>query len=208
MKHIKLFEFFNREYDGNDERDLVDFASDLRLELYDMTKPEILVGYFFSDGGRQGGHPSIIEASMLSAIENHPSDLHFVETQKISEMPEALLSIFDANDSMDGSSVSGWIIKGISNKLSSAIVSIGGIDIYGSDNPDSREAFALAGFENLFNSKDPYAFSILAVIPNANINTVYWSDNPESGGGKLQTDYWETPYRSISLDQLLGEYIE
>ena len=38
--------------------------------------------------------------------------LHFWETQELSEMPEALLAIFDANYQFDGSSVNGWIIKG------------------------------------------------------------------------------------------------
>jgi hypothetical protein len=182
MKHVKLFEAWDQE----------------------MTKSEILVG-FFADGGK-GSHPSIIDAEMKDQIESHPADLYFIETEVLSEMPEALLAIYDSNDlNAHSSSVSGWIIKGISNELAEAIISSGKTDIYGSDDPSSREAFALAGFEDLLDG-DGYAYSILAVIPNVKTNTVYWSNNPEAGGGKLGTDYWETPCRAIPLADLLAEY--
>jgi hypothetical protein len=178
MKHVKLFEAFSNQ-------------------------GKILVG-FFADGGR-GSHPAIIEEKEKTKITRHPAGLYFEETQKLSEMPEALLAIFDDGAAQKGES-SGWIIKGISNELAGAIISTGGIDIYASDNPDSREAFALAGYEDLLDSEFDYAYSILAVIPNVEINTVYWSDNPEAGGGKLGTDYWETPYIAKPLDPLLQSY--
>lgn len=179
MKHIKLFESW-------------------------MGQEKILVGYF-ADGGK-GSHPAIIKESAKNLINQHPfGSLYFYETEVLSEMPEALLAIFD--DSMQhSSSVNGWIIKGISNELANAIIASGETDIYASDNPSSREAFALAGFEDLLDGKGDYAYSILAVIPNASINTVYWSDNPEGGGGKLGTDYWETPYRATPLTRLLTQY--
>lgn len=179
MKHVKLFESW-------------------------MDQEKILVGYF-ADGGK-GSHPAIIKESAKNLINRHPSGyLYFTETEVLSEMPEALLAIFD--DSMlHSSSVDGWIIKGISNELANAIIASGETDIYASDSPTSREAFAIAGFEDLFDSKDPYAYSILAVIPNASINTVYWSNNPEGGGGNLGTDYWETPYNAIPLTRLLTQY--
>lgn len=178
MKHVKLFEEFS-------------------------TQPKILVGYF-ADGGR-GSHPAIVDGMGEAKIKSHPAGLYFGETQELSEMPEAILAIFDANANVQRGEP-GWIIKGITNELAGAIISTGGIDIYASDNPDSREAFALAGYEDLFDSKFDYAYSILAVIPNVEINTVYWSDNPEGGGGNLGTTYWETPYKAEPLDPLLQSY--
>jgi hypothetical protein len=176
MKHVKLFEAWDQE----------------------MSQQEILVG-FFADGGI-GSHPAIIEASMLSAIKNHPFELYFMETEKLSEMPEALIAIYSEGSSLPG--YDGWTIKGVSNDFANSIISVAGTDMYvkddsGDPSPETQEAFKLAGIEAGLDK----GLTILSVIPNAQINTVYWSDNQERTQG-----YWETPYQAVSLAKLLDKY--
>jgi hypothetical protein len=182
MKHIKLFEAWDQEM---------------------AEQTQILLG-FFADGG-YGSHPTIIESSMLPAIENHPMNLIFIETEELSEMPEALLVIHNDYEALPiEGQVESWVIRGISNDLANSIISAGGTDMYINQDPNSspgvKEAFKLAGIEE---NLDSNAVTILCVIPDAKINTVYWSDNPERAHG-----YWETPYDTIPLEELLGKYTD
>jgi hypothetical protein len=175
MKHVKLFEAWDQE----------------------MSEEGILLG-FFADGGI-GSHPAIIEASMLSAIKNHPFNLYFETLEKLSEMPESLIAIYSEGSALPG--YDGWTIKSASNDFANSIISVDGTDMYikddGSPSPETQEAFRLAGIEEGLGK----GLTILSVIPNVRINTVYWSDNPEHAHG-----YWETPYKVIPLAKLLDKY--
>ena len=182
MKHVKLFEAWDQE----------------------MSKPEILVGYF-SDGG-MGSHPGVIDRESYDKIKSHPQGLFFTITEELQEVPEALLTVYYPDKE--------WDIKGISNELANQIIAVGGTDSY--DNQDvnwvsgtatrsqeeneiNRRAFELAGKTY----KAGEEFTPLIVIQNIELNTVYWSNNPEQSHG-----YWESPDEVLSVDQLLNRYDE
>ena len=169
------------------------------LQFQPKHEGDILIG-FFSDGGI-GSHPAIIEASMLSAIDNSEDEFNlFIATGSTNVMPEALLAVYSPDvPKSDGWYRDGWYIKGISNSLAQEIIESGGSDVYENygDNHGNdtvfEKAFGLAEY--------PYDNSnvqILTVIPNVKLNQVYWSDAPEHSHS-----YWEPPYKAIPIKSLI-----
>jgi hypothetical protein len=180
MKHLKLFENFNRS----------------PWLMRDTDKPggDILIG-FFADGGI-GSHPAIIESSILPEIDSREEYNLFRTTESTNVMPEALLAVFSEAPYAPGSD--GWYIKGISNSLAREIIKLGDSDIYTNQSGDemlSQKAFDLAGYPYDEANSD---LQILSVIPNVSLNTVYWSDVPERSHS-----YWEPPYEAIPIKNLI-----
>jgi hypothetical protein len=193
MEHVKLFEDFGKNFSKN-------FKPSPWIKV-NQNKPEgdILIG-FFADGGI-GSHPAIIESAILPQIDSKQKFNLFQTTESTNVMPEALLAIF--SDSPDAQGSDGWYIKGISNSLAREIIKSGDSDVYTNQSGESflrnstvsQEAFDLAGYPYDHTGTD---VQILSVIPNVSLNTVYWSDAPESSHS-----YWEPPYKAISIESLI-----
>jgi|694.fasta_scaffold41434_2 hypothetical protein len=146
-----------------------------------MRKP-IFIG-FFATGGI-GSHPGIVTQSELEKL--HP-DYCFNETEELEEVPEALLCIFD-EDIL-------WDIRGISNELAQKIIDSGGSDFYYEGDEGFKEACELA----VLRGDSPVQ---VAVIKNVDLNTIYYSHNPEGSHG-----YWEPDTENITVEEFsTGEY--
>ena len=154
---------------------------------------KVLVG-FVNDGGI-GSHPTIITPSKLKNLSNR---YHFSSSLELDEIPEALLYI----ESYDENDISNF--KPISNELAQKIMGVSGTDFYSNDeeNPETKQAFEIAGIDlgkmrsGEWNGQkwEERVLKMFSVIPNIQLNSIYWSDNPERTHG-----YWEPPYTIISL---------
>jgi hypothetical protein len=170
MKHVKLFENF-------------------------IEGEKVLIGYY-GEGGI-GSHPAILSQSGLDKIKSvgNPGQmgisryLDFIPTSEESTMPEALLCVY--ND------ITLWDIKGISSSQAETIMSMGG-DYYVIDSETDpalvSELIDVSGYTINPNA----SLTILTVIPNVTIDTIYWSNVPEE-----THSYWAPPYRAFSVDEII-----
>jgi hypothetical protein len=168
MKHVKLFE--------------------------DFSSGKILLGILINDGG-YGAFPGIIDGKDLKEIKQKCGDDAYWETyEELNKVPEALLVMFDDYD--------GWTLEAISKDLANQIYNVGGKEEYfqEDDGKNSQEelekAFFLATGES-FPNPNPGKYISICVIQNPEMNTIYWSDNPDDSHG-----YWEEP-NPISVDQAI-----
>jgi hypothetical protein len=163
-------------------------------ESLDSNPPQkVLVG-FVGDGG-YGSHPTIITPLKL---ENLDDSYYFFPLLELDEIPEALLCI----ESEENNDL--WDFKPISNELAQQIMGISDTDFYSNDekNSETKQAFEIAGIDlgkirsGEWNGQkwEERVFKMFSVIPNIQLNSIYWSENPERTHG-----YWEPPYTIISL---------
>ena len=167
MKHIKIFEDFSRRGMGQ------------RPGFGGATK--YLIGYFATGG--YGSHPAVVTEEELESngwSESIPGSgswgnakhLMFQALTESTEIPQALLCIYD-NDRE-------WKIDPISSQLAKSIYNAGGAEDY---------YVGARGFKEAKNMVDVNGWNnieILSVLPNVEVNTIYWSDNPEKSHG-----YWK-----------------
>lgn len=168
MKHIQLFEDFR-----------------LGAESNFPAKTGVSLGYF-SEGGR-GSHPAVMDAEAVAKIKGSGSGADFYVTETLDSLPQALACVF--NDR------SLWSVKGIPSSIANSIMSK-----IGRQTVDSEQDFGLAsevadelGYGKL-SSGD---ITLITIIPNPKVNTIYWSDAPEQGG------YWEAPYSAIPASEFI-----
>jgi hypothetical protein len=132
-----------------------------------MTKEKIFVGFAFTGG--HGSHPGILTSSEIEKMGN--DNFGFEPLEEVEETPEALLCIFD--------DFILWDIRGISNELAQKIIDSGESGFYYEGDEGFEEACEIAGL----NGNSPIQ---VAVIKDIELNTIYFSPNPESSHG-----YWE-----------------
>lgn len=168
MKHIELFENFSGQESGANET--------------------VLIGYF-ADGGK-GSHPALVTPEVAREIEETGDFPTFTPTGSEKGLPQALACVYNDTDE--------WTIKGIPESLArSAMVLIKGDHIDNSETENRglvNEVAKLIGYRET----DDREVTLISIIPNPSINTVYWSEGPESG------TYWEPPYEAIPVRELMG----
>ena len=144
-------------------------------------KGNILLGYF--NNGGIGSHPGILTPEAAAQT----GDEFFVTSEEKS-VPQALLCIY--ND------MSEWDIKGITSSLARSIM-----DKIGGDHIDDAKGDAglVAEIANMVGYKQKGNNTLISIIPNPTIDTIYWSDAPES-----MHVYWEPPYKAMPIDELIG----
>lgn len=182
MKNLRLFESFQEDSGWVRKGAFLVPANRRRGK-----EGEVLIG-FYSDGGI-GSHPAIVTPSMEEQIEKNPDQFkNFWPTSFWSSVPEAIICIYNSSDE--------WMIKAIRGSIARSIMDkIGGDHITSEDNlPLLNEIASMVGYRRS-NRSD---VTLISVIPKPAINTVYWSDNPESTHG-----YWEPPYEAIPIEDLL-----
>ena len=154
---------------------------------------KVLVGFVLA--GNFNSHPTIITPSKLKNI---PKNYNSFFPLELDEIPEALLCI------QEQESGELWDFKPISNELAQKIMGVSGTDFYSNDeeNSETEQAFEIAGIDlgkmrsGEWNGQkwEERVLKMFSVIPNIQLNSIYWSDNPERTHG-----YWEPPYTIISL---------
>jgi len=172
MKHIKLFENFSNG--------------------------KILLGILANYGG-YGAFPAIIDEEALKKIQQKCGDDAGWETyEELNKVPESLLVMFD--------DYAGWTLKVISKNLANQIINVGGKEEYFQEyfevendeksQEEFEKAFFLATGES-FPKPNPGGYISICVIQYPELNTIYWSDNPDYSHG-----YWKEP-SPISVDQAI-----
>jgi len=155
----------------------------------EMRKNDIHIG-FYADGG-YGSHPGVITSESAKLLEES-----FFTTSLVQEVPEALACMYD-----DYMGV--WEIKGITNSLANSIMEIIGgdhittdqISNYPGEEETVKNAIEMSGMK-INPDYDVVSFS---VIPNVSLDTIYWSDEPESAHTQ-----WEPPYKAIPVKKLIS----
>lgn len=132
-----------------------------------MKKEKIFIGFAFTGG--HGSHPGILTPSEIEKMGD--DNYGFESLEELSEVPEALLCIFD-DDIL-------WDIRGISNELAQKIIDVAGSDLYYEGDEGFEEACELAVLKGESTVQ-------VAVIQGVTLNTIYYSHNPEHSHG-----YWE-----------------
>ena len=170
MKHIQLFENY----------ELRDF------EEKSLGTGKIKIGYCGYAGG-QGSHPSIFSKYVLENFVDEFTEFEFSAIVSTNNLPEALICIFSENNSGQP-----WFIQPISSMVASKAMKLMGTDhkdgFYENEYQEGMEILGMVGYKGSIDQ-----LQTITIIPNPKLNTIYWSDNPESGG------YWEPPYKEITL---------
>jgi hypothetical protein len=169
MKHIKLFEDFS----GAGGMDMGGMDMGKRPGFGGTT--EYLIGYFATGG--IGSHPGIVTREELSRVGQRYSDFDFYETSRTSQMPQALLCIFDADEL--------WRIEPITNQKADAIYNIGGKEDYIAGDDEMEEVMSIID-TNILNGLND--IEVISVLKDVKVNTVYWSDAPEKTHGLWQAE--------------------
>lgn len=157
----------------------------------------VIIGYFFTGG--IGSHPVLVSSTMDEMIESNLG-LNFAgydATSVEDKVPDALICAYD--------DMSSWRIKGISRGLANSIISkiggnyIGMGDAADDDDDDGEEdKLELANEILKMVGEDPFNDSAydanITIILDPKINTIYWSDAPES-----EHSIWKPPYEEIHI---------
>lgn len=168
MKHVKLFENFSGQEAGANET--------------------VLIGYF-ADGGR-GSHPALVTPEVARELKEAGVFPYFIPTSSEKGLPQALACVYNDTDE--------WTIKGIPGSLARSVMTLIKGDSIDNSETENRglvnEVAKLIGYRE----SDDRELTLISIIPDPSINTVYWSEGPESG------TYWEPPYDAIPVRELMG----
>ena len=154
---------------------------------------KVIIGYFF-DGGI-GSHPVLVSSTMDDMIESIGDPYNgYYATSVEDKVPGALICAYD--------DVGSWRIKGISRGLANSIISKIGGNYIGmgdaDDDDDGEDKLELANEILKMVGEDPFNDSVydanITIILDPKINTVYWSDAPES-----EHSIWKPPYEEIHI---------
>ena len=158
------------------------------LELFESWsgKPgEISIG-FVGTGGI-GSHPAVLSKSEKDRIESEGEDVYFVQTDSSNSVPDALACVFNDTDE--------WTIKAISSSAAKAAMEmIGGNHVDTDKDPGLTNRVA-RGIGYRPTSRGD--MTLITIIPNPKINTVYWSDVPEE-----EQSYWQPPFRPVPISDV------
>ena len=183
MKHIKLFE--NYEYDSEYPGGMRDF------EEKHIGTGKIKIGFCDHAGGH-GSHPCIFSKYVLENFIDEFTDFGFIATYATDNLPEALICIY-GNYNETGEDRDGWFIRPISSMVASKAMKLMGTDhkdgFYENEYQKGMEILEMLGYKGSISG-----IETITVIPNAKLNTIYWSDNPEHSHG-----YWKPPYKEITM---------
>lgn len=158
------------------------------LELFESWSDqsgEISIG-FVGTGGI-GSHPAVLSKSEKDKIESEGGDVYFVQTDSSNSVPDALACVFNDTDE--------WNIKAISSSTAKAAMKmIGGNHIDTDQDPSLTNRVARAIGYRPTSGGDT---TLITIIPNPKIDTVYWSDAPEEEHG-----YWKPPFRPMTISEV------
>ena len=167
----------------------------------------VIIGYFFTGG--IGSHPVLVSSTMDDMIESIGDEYNgYYATSVEDKVPDALICAYD--------DVGSWRIKGISRGLANSIISKIGGNYIGmgdvSDDDDDREdKLELANEILKMVGEDPFNDSAydanITIILDPKINTIYWSDAPESDHTIWKPPYEEIPILERYYDDLEDLYI-
>lgn len=149
---------------------------------------EVLLG-FYTEGGI-GSHPAVFSPEV--AMKMKELGLNFYVTSKEKELPKFLACIFNDNAQ--------WDIKGIPHQIARSIEQHSS-EGYVSTAKDSLEL--VNKIENMlgYPKSNKFSDTIITIIPNPRLNTIYWSNAPED-----EHSYWKPPYYGISAEDKIREF--